>query len=59
MPVNKSSFAFVGGLVLRRLPAWLGNHYARQHRREWYSKSAQGQAEKGMSEVQSWASVKE
>jgi hypothetical protein len=46
-PVNISSCASVGGPLLRRLPASLGKEDARQHRRESYSKSVQGQGKRG------------
>jgi hypothetical protein len=51
LPVNRASFASVGGPVLRRLPTWLGKDDARHHRRESYSKSAQGQGKRGGNRV--------
>jgi hypothetical protein len=47
VPVKRSSFASVGGPVLRRLPGGFGKETARHHRRESYSKSVRRQAKKG------------
>src|ERR1017187_4583362 len=51
LPVKRSSCAFVGRPVLRRLPAWLNTGAARHHLRQGYSKSVRGQRKKRCNRV--------